>query len=280
LKNWYFKCIFTLKYIKLKKKKIDSEVYIKELEEKIVDLSLRLNSCTNEINLVREKNKKTIGKLVHNLKNPIGVVFSFSEMILEDIEDYSTDKLEKHVQIINNSANFSIQLLNAVAKYTQLQSPDLAYSFKKINYSELLNNVLKEFDSIAEEKGITVERNFPEESIFLVGDRDKISLAIRNIIKNSFRYSKEKSIIKIKVVENLKTIETNIIDEGIGILETDLPNIFNEFYVVNTYSEDKQKCIGLGLAISKKVIQHHKGKITAKSAIDKGTNFKMILPKK
>ncbi|MBL4939688.1 MAG: sensor histidine kinase, partial [Lutibacter sp.] len=76
-----------------------------------------------------------------------------------------------------------------------------------------------------------------------------------------------------------KTINTCITDEGIGISETDLPNIFKEFYVVNTYSEDKQKCIGLGLTIANVVIQHHNGKITVTSEINKGTNVEMTLPK-
>lgn len=279
MKNWYLKCIFTLKYIKLKKVEIDSTAYIKELEEKIVDLSIRLKSKTSELNLVREKNKKTIGKLVHNLKNPVGIIFSFSDMILEDIEGYSVDKLERHIHVIKKSADFSIQLLDTIAKYFQLKGPDSIYNFKNINYTELVINELNSFNSLAEEKGTTIERNFPVEPIFLTGDRDKISLIIRNIINNSFRFSNENSKIKITIKENFNTIETNISDEGIGISETDLSNIFKEFYVVNTYSEDKQKCIGLGLTIAKEIIQHHKGKITATSTINKGTNVEMILPK-
>ncbi|PHS51266.1 MAG: hypothetical protein COB01_10760 [Lutibacter sp.] len=263
----------------MKKAETGSTLYIKELEEKIIDLSLRLKSRTNELNLAREKNKKTIGKLVHNLKNPVGIIYSFSDMILEDIEDTSIDKLEKYLQVIKKSADFSIQVLNSIAKYFQLEGLDSTFNFKNIDYSELVNNVLNEFKSIAEEKGITIERNFSGKSIFLTADRDKISLTIRNIINNSIRFSKENSKIKITVIENLKTIETTITDEGIGISKTDLPNIFNAFYVVNTYSEDKQKCIGLGLTIAKEVIQHHKGKITVTSTINKGTNVEMILSK-
>jgi len=279
LKSWYLKCIFTLKYNKLKKAELDSTVYIKELEEKIVDLSLRLKNRTKEHNLVLEKNKKIIGKLVHNLKNPIGIAFSFSDMILEDIDDYSIDKLRKHVQIIKNSAEFSIQLLNSIAKFTQLRSPDFTYNFKKIDYIELVNNVLNEFNSTAEKKSIIIERNFSDIPIFLMGDRDKISLAIRNIINNSLRYSRDNSTIKISVKENLESVNTSITDEGVGISESDLPNIFKEFYIVNTYSEDKQKCIGLGLSIANEIIQHHKGKITVSSSINKGTIVEAIFPK-
>ncbi len=257
-----------------------SEAYIHELEEKIVDLSLRLKGKTSELNSVRESNTKSIGKLIHNLRNPVGVIFSFSEMILEDIEEYTPEKLEKHLQIIKNSANFSLQLLAIVAKYSQLQSPNLAYSFKSLNYTELVNAIINEFNAISVEKSIQMEHVFSENPISLTIDATEISIALRNVINNAFRYSNNNTSIKIIVKENLNTVETIIIDEGIGISEDNLPDIFNDFFVVNTYSEDKQKCIGLGLSIANKIIKDHEGTISVTSLLNKGTQIKIRLPKK
>ena len=264
----------------MEKSKSELVTYINELEEKIIDISLQLNNKTKELNLINESNRKSTGKLIHNLKNPIGVVFSFSDMILEDIEDYSTDKLEKHLQIIKKSANFSIQLLNSVAKYIQLKSHDYAYTFKSVDYTQLVNGVIREFDSIIVEKNIKIEQNLPKTPIILKLDESEISLVLRNIINNAFRYSNENTTIKITIRENLNTVETTITDEGIGISEENMPFIFNDFFVVNTYSEDKQKCIGLGLLIANKIVKEHKGKISATSIINKGTSFKIIFPKK
>jgi len=263
----------------LPKIKRKSEEYISELEDKIVTLSLKLRNKTNELNSVNEVNKKTIGKLVHNLKNPIGVVYSFSDMIIEDVEDYTTEKLEKHLQVIKNSAEFSLQFLNSIAKYSQLQSPDLKYDLKTLNYINIVTNVIAEFNSIAEEKNIRIETDLPESLPFLQVDEAEISLAIKNILNNAFRYSNEKSTIKITIKENLNTVETIINDEGIGISEENLPYISTNFFVVNTYSEDKQKCIGLGLSIANKIVEHHKGKILITSVLHKGSSIKILLPK-
>ncbi|WP_299521965.1 sensor histidine kinase KdpD [uncultured Lutibacter sp.] len=260
--------------------KKNSEVYINELEEKIVDLSLRLKGKTSELNSVRESNTKSIGKLIHNLRNPVGVIFSFTDMILEDLEEYTPEKLEKHLQIIKNSASFSLELLTIVAKYSQLQSPNLTYSFQSLNYTELVNDILNEFNAISVEKNIKIEREFSKNPISLTIDVTEFAVSLRNIINNAFRYSNNNTTIKITIKENLNTVETIIIDEGIGISEDNLPAIFNEFFVVNTYSEDKQKCIGLGLAITNKIIQDHKGTISVTSLINKGTQIKIILPKK
>ncbi len=264
----------------LKEAKKNTETYINELEDKIVDLTLQLKSNTNELKSVRESNQKSIGKLIHNLKNPVGVIFSFSDMMLEGIEDYTTEKLEKHLHIIKNSASFSLQLLTTVAKYSQLQSPDLTYAFKSLNYTELLNAITNEFKTISEEKNIHIERVFPEKPIILTVDEAEISIALRNIINNAFRYSNNNTTIKITVKENLNTVETLIIDEGMGISEEYLPAVFDEFCVVNTFSEDKQKCIGLGLTIANKIIKDHKGTIAITSILNKGTQIKIRLPKK
>jgi len=261
------------------RKKNNLPTYVNELEEKVVDLSLQLKSYSNELISVKENYNKTIGKLIHNLKNPVGIIFSFSEMMLEDIEDYSTEKLKNHIEIIKNSSKFSIELLNTVAKLSQIKSSNYTLNLKKINFLNLISNVVAEFKHFAEERNITLQINFPEKPIFLVIDEAEISLVIRNIINNAFRYSSKNTTITIEVVENNNIVETTITDEGIGISEENLPNVLNEFFVVNTYSEDKKKCIGLGLAIASKICTHHKGKISISSVIDKGSSFKISIPK-
>ncbi len=262
------------------KKEENSEKYIPALEEKIIDLSLKLKSKSNELNAVVETNSKILGKLTHNLKNPVGVIFSFSEMMLEDLEDYSIEKLGKHIQIIKNSATFSLAFLDTVSKYTRVQSPNFTLKTEQVNYVELVKSLINDFRTKASEKNIGLEVNVPSNDIFLTLDRNEISQALSAVLNNAMRYSNENSTIKITVEELKNTVETTITDQGIGISEADLPHIFEEFYVVNTYSEDKQKCIGLGLAIAKKIMELHKGKIEVNSIFEKASSFKLILPKK
>jgi signal transduction histidine kinase len=263
----------------LEKSEKDSKEYIQELEEKIVDLSLKLKGKTNEIKVAEEVTTKILGKLIHNLRNPVGVVFSFSEMMLEDIEEYSTEKLEKHLQIIKNSAIFSLALLETISKYSRLQASNFMLISQRINYVELLSGILNEFKVPAFEKNIDLVVKFPTDELFLSLDTVEITEAIRNILNNALRYSNENTTIIVTVTEHKNTVETEITDQGIGISETDLPNVFEPFFVVNTYASDKQKCIGLGLPTAKKIIEHHKGKISVSSTLEKGSSFRISFPK-
>ncbi|PKP13396.1 MAG: hypothetical protein CVU08_05635 [Bacteroidetes bacterium HGW-Bacteroidetes-3] len=256
----------------------NSEKHIQELEEKIIDLSFKLKGKTNDIKLTEETTAKILGKLTHNLKNPIGVIFSFSEMMLEDLEYYSKEKLEKHIQIIKNSASFSLALLDTISKYSRIQSSNFTLKTQRLNYTELVSDILTEFKLKASEKNIDVAIKLPEKDLFLMLNKDEISQALNAVLNNALRYSNENSTVTVTVSEQKNGIETTISDQGIGISETDLAHIFEEFYVVNTYSEDKQKCVGLGLAIAKKIAELHKGEISAKSTLEKGSSFKIMLP--
>ena len=254
-----------------------NEDYIEELEDKIVELSLKVKSKDNELKSINSQNSLIFKKLIHNLKNPVGVAFSFSDMILEGIDSYTTEKLEKHVTIIKKSSKFSVDLLNKFAEFYRYLDTDLTYDFQLNNYVSVINKVVEDVSEYSALKGVKIETKFSSPEINFNFDKIEIGVAIKNILNNAIRYSCEGTIITVEVLKKNNSIETTITDQGIGISEEDLPNILTPFYVVNTYSTDKEKCIGLGLPISNKIIQNHKGKIIINSVVEKGSIFKIIL---
>ncbi|REE83488.1 phospho-acceptor domain-containing protein [Lutibacter oceani] len=256
----------------------NSNNYTNQLEDKIVELSVQLKVVSNKLKVVNNQNDKLISVLTHNLKNPIGIVYSFSDMILEDTENYDTEKLQKHLQIINNSSQYAIELLNSFSSFQRIKSQHVEYDFQLKNYTEVLNNVINNFNELVQAKNIEFVKNISAEPIILNIDEEKIGLALKNIINNAIRFSNENSKIKIEVVKNNNTINTIISDEGIGILESDLSKIFNEFFVVNTYDVNNKKCIGLGLSIAEKIIKQHAGEISVESIFNKGTTITITLP--
>lgn len=262
----------------MKENNKDTAEYIKELEDKIVDLSLQLRSKKNELNTIRVENYEQIRKIVHNLKNPIGVAYSFSEMVAEEGNNLSSEKFEKYINVIKNSAQFSIDNLNALASLNRLKSPKFILNCAKTNYIDLLNSILETFKTRALERNIIIKKDFPSDAVYLNLDTFEIEKAIQYIIHNAFRYSPNNSTIQVSIRRNEEMIETVITDEGIGISEESLPAIFDEFFVVNTYSIDSEKCIGLGLSMAKIVFDAHKSTIEVESILGKGFTFKLLMP--
>lgn len=257
----------------------NSAKYIQELEDKIVDLSLKLKSKTNQLENVEKDIHERFRKLVHNLKNPIGVAYSFAEMIAESTENISKEKLEKYNDIILKSTDFSIEILNALANLNRLKSPYFKLNYEKTNYIQLINNVIDKFKAEAGNRNISIIKNFPENTIYLNLDKNEITLVIYNLLSNAMRFSPSNSTINITVSENENSVDTKITDEGIGISEQHLNTIFDEFSVVNTYCENNNKCVGLGLSIAKIIVNYHNGEIKAISNLEKGTTINFTISK-
>lgn len=258
----------------------NSAAYIEELENKIVDLSIKLKRKSNDLKNVEYENYERIRKLAHNLKNPVGVAFSFTEMIAENMEHISKEKLAKFNGIIQNSLLFSIEILNTIATLNRLKSPDFSLNYTTVNYVAFLDEILNEVKPDFELKNIEIIKNFPVNSLKLDIDTSEIKMVILNLLSNALRFSPKNSVLTIAFTETKDMVETLISDQGIGISECDIPMVFNEFFVVNTYCENKQKCVGLGLSVVKLIVNYHKGKILVEKNIERGVSFKLALPKK
>jgi len=256
----------------------NTTAYIQELEDKIVDLSFNLKSCNNKLTTFKKDNYQRTRTLVHNLKNPIGVAYSFAEMIADSSENISKEKLDKYIDVIKKSTSFSIELLSSLSVINSLNAPDFTINLQKTNYCNFLNGIVAKFnqDKISKNR---ITTNFPNGEINLRIDTHKIEIAIKNLLSNALRFSKNNTTINITVVENENTIETTITDQGIGIAEDNLANLFDEFYTINTYCEYNNKCVGLGLTIVKQILNYHHGEIIVKSVLENGSSFAISIPK-
>jgi len=167
----------------LKKKYKKELLNVNDLEEKIIELSLQLKQKNNEIDFLMESNHTLFSKLAHNLKNPIGSVYSFSELLLENPEDWTQEKLNKYLEIINNSAKFSIDTLNSFTKYTMLFSNKVSLAFDEVNIEELLNEVINKIERENITKKLNFQKKLPRESVIIIVDKEEIKLALYNLIK-------------------------------------------------------------------------------------------------
>ncbi len=279
LKMWFFKITFTEKHHSVKKNQTITAEYVDELEDKIVDLSIKLKNKEKVISDIQLANKKRIGQISHNLKNPVGVIYSFSEMMLDNKGNFDSEKVKKYLQIIKNSASFSIELLNDIVEITRLNDVDLKFNFTKEDCNKLLYDIVESLQDNAKSKGVFIKINKQPETFEALVDKDEFTLALTKVIENAIRFSAEKGEIVIDVEENLQNFEIKVTDTGLGISKDDLPKIFDEFYVVNTYDAEGEKCIGLGLSMVKKIIDEHNGKILVKSTENVGSEFCVIIPK-
>lgn len=216
-----------------------------------------------------------ISHVTHELRTPVTLIKGFSQVIIED-DDMDEENKKDFIRIIYNE---SCRLSSMLDKLSQISKLDRKRIFiKKIHVDpvEFIREILKKFQSQSEEKSISLQFNFCEPVSSVMLDTEKMTVALEEILKDSFNVLSWNEKIEITIKFTATKFIIKIKDNGRGIPSEEIPFIFNKFYKVSSRPEDSGT--GLGLTLAAKIIKCHRGTIKVKSNENKGTCFIITLP--
>lgn len=237
-----------------------------------------LDEKNQKLEIINKQKNELIGIAAHDLRNPLSVINSFSEIMLEALEDLKTENLREMLQILKKTSHFSLQLLNDLLDFSKIESGTLELKKLKLNYLSFLKENIQQNEFFAVQKNMRIILNTSCSSIPFHFDPRRIEQVMNNLLSNAIKYSFPESTITVSVSMENDSVVTSIEDCGQGIPEKDLPFIFQPFRQVSVKPTDNEKSTGLGLAIVKKIIDFHEGKITVESKPGKGSKFTFFLP--
>lgn len=258
-----------------KKKKIhDNNLF---LEQQLLNIALTKKSE----DLEKALNIKTdfLNNISHEIRTPINGLVNLSSLLSENWKKYSDSEHYKIIKTIAESSKRLIKIINNVLDISKFTSGKMSMIMIEGNLEELLKAIIVEFESIylIQYKDIVIETNIQ------IGidstakmDPERIHQVLRNLIDNAFKFSKAGKI-KISLITQGKNLEVIVDDEGIGIPEQQLEEIFNPFIQSNK-TKGYTSGTGLGLSICKEIIAAHNGKIWAVNKII-GSSFHFTLPR-
>jgi len=240
--------------------------YSKNLEEKVM-------RRTRQLEDLNENQALFMADIYHELQTPLAVLKgNLSLMSNRRLNEFETDKafvrMDRSVDRLSNLIKDLIFLSKADVGKVELKKDN-------INFSELTLNMFDDSLILAEDKGIELLADI-EKNIFINADREKIKSLLFNLVSNALKFTPAGKIIKINLSQDGQKVYFQIADQGIGIAEKDLPNLFSRFYRIDHSNEEKGS--GLGLAICKWIVQAHGGEINVKSELGQGSIFKVSLP--
>ncbi len=216
-----------------------------------------------------------ISHVTHELRTPVTLIKGFSQVIIED-EDMDEESKKDFIRIIYNE---SCKLSSMIDKLSYISKLDRNKFFIKKIYVEpvqFIKEVLKKFQSQSEEKSISLQFNFCEPVTSVMLDPEKMTVALEEILKDTFQILSSNGKIEITISFTARKFIIEIKDNGKGIPSEEVPLIFNKFYKVSYRPEDSGT--GLGLTLAAKIIKCHRGSIKVKSDENKGTCFTITLP--
>ncbi len=242
--------------------------YARDLLAKQNEKLKQLNDLKNEF----------LGMAAHDLRNPIGSITTTLSYILEYLGTNLTEKQVKFLRNIEKAGRYMNVLLNDLLDLTAIESGKLTLKLMEEDYINFLKENIVLNQMLADKKAITIDLNYEDNIPYINFDRDKITQVINNLISNAVKFSHGDTKITVDIKSGEDFIITSVIDQGQGIPEQELPHIFKEFHRSTVKATDGEKSTGLGLAITKKIVEGHGGKIGVESKVMEGSTFYFTLP--
>lgn len=269
--------------------------YRNNLEMKVNERTAELKKARDQLSetnyLLQEMQKaqsRFYGNISHEFRTPLTLILGPAKQIIERTKD---EKTRDELKIIHKNADRLLGLVNQLLDISKLESGNMKLVTIPQNIIPLLKDLVLSFCSYAERKRITLNFSTVEDEIIVYIDKDKIEKIITNILSNAFKFTPEGGEVEVSV--NPKppfnfpfakggkeggSVEISIRDTGIGIPDEKIPKIFDRFYQVDGSHTREQKGTGIGLSLTKELVELHKGNIEVESEEGKGTTFTISIP--
>jgi signal transduction histidine kinase/CheY-like chemotaxis protein len=263
---------------------------IRNLDGKIVrsfGLVLDVTDFITDIDKLRKKNEELeqlnsskddfISILSHDLRAPFTSILGFAEILLNETSLSEKDKME-YLKYIYDSSQNQLQLINYMLDWSRLQTGRLKIESHKLHAQSLVYNCISYLTGVTVRKNITISVNIPD-ALYIEADERLANQVISNLLSNAVKFSNENDSIEISSnVYNNQFIEFVVKDNGVGISDANKEKLFNIGKLFTTEGTKGEKGSGLGLAVTKQIIEKHGGQIWFYSKEGKGSEFHFTIP--
>ena len=239
----------------------------------------RLNKSENDKKKSDVEEKELIRNISHDLKTPLTAIKGYVEGLRDGIAA-TPEKQKKYILTIANKVEDMDRLIDELTLFSRLDTNRIPYDFIKINAKDYFDDCVDEIKLDLESMDIILKYNFHGgDDMYTMADPNQLKRVINNIVSNSVKYRRAgvKCTIGIEVFDEGDYIHLVMSDNGKGINMKDLPRIFDRFYRTDESRTSPQTGSGIGLAIVKKIIDDHKGRIWVDSTEGEGTTFHINL---
>ncbi|MGL5312368.1 MAG: ATP-binding protein [Peptostreptococcaceae bacterium] len=256
----------------IRKGKFKNVNYKSDITE-VNELIASINTLAEELNEYEVLRKRLTTDISHELRTPITSVQGHLDALIDGIWEPTPERLKS----INEEVSRLSKLVGELGKLAKYDSEKNKLSKSEVYLKDLVQNVVYNFETKALEKNIEIHTDLL--NVWLYLDKNKISQVLVNIMSNALKYTDSGGSIFIKSYVENNFACVSIKDTGIGIPEQDLSYIFERFYRVDKSRNKETGGLGVGLTISRAILNAHNGDIIVKSELGKGTEFIIKLPK-
>lgn len=257
---------------KYEKDNINKETLESKIDSKLYKLSEVVKGKNNKVNHAKVEIEQMVSDITHQVKTPISNIRMYSDTIINN--DLSKDQEKEFLNVISNQVDKLEFLMDSLTKMSKLETNMIVLNKESSKFMECIEKAKEQVIPLAENKNIQIR--ITGENCIVQYDKKWTLEAICNILENAVKYTNKNGKIMINLEKLESFLKIDIIDNGIGIDEENISNIFKRFF--RERKVHNIDGVGIGLYLSKNIIENQNGYIKVKSKVNKGTTFSVFLP--
>lgn len=247
---------------------------VKTNTSEIFNLSRSINYLAETLQQQDTLRKRLSSDMAHEIRTPLTTVKTYIEAIMDGIWEPTKERLESCYEELERIT----KLTDNIQNLAKVEQGNPVISKTKFDVSSDVRKILNTFEPMYGNKNITIFLDI-EDGVMVNTDRDKFKQIMYNLLSNAYKYSEEEGIVSVRLKQEDGWVKIEVEDNGIGIDEKDLPYIFERFYRGDVSRARDTGGAGIGLTITKSLVEALDGKIEALSVKGKGSIFRVKLPK-
>jgi diguanylate cyclase (GGDEF)-like protein/PAS domain S-box-containing protein len=276
----------------LERKDKEIEDLRSNLDKKIYERTKELEKFNKQLEYANQLKSRFIANMSHELRTPLNSILGFSDVLLDKTFGDLTENQERYIRNIYNSGRHLLELVNNILDIAKIEAGKYEMVYETFPVEEVIGEVVNIMNSLAEDKFIEINVSISDDVSTITADRVKLKQILYNLVSNAIKFTPEGGLIKIDVrkeknvvgqlsnipSQSIEFVRFSVSDTGIGISSEDKERIFDEFEQANTEFSKRYGGAGLGLALTKRLVELHGGTITVESSLGEGSTFSFSIP--
>ncbi len=241
------------------------------------EMTARIAHQVRELETADWNRREMVSNVSHDLRTPLASLQGYLETLMMKEGQLTPDEQRHYLAIATRHGERLTKLVSELFDLAKLDARDVPLHVEPFSLGELVQDVAQKFQLAANNAGLQLETNFAPDLPFVCADIGMIERVLENLIENALRYTPSGGRVTLALAPVPGGVQVQVRDTGRGIREQDLPHIFERYYRVGDQT-DTPGCAGLGLAITRRILELHQSEIVVESTPGQGTAFRFVLP--
>lgn len=230
-----------------------------------------------EVEQANRLKNEFLASMSHELRTPLHTIIGFSELLTEQLEGPLNEKQQRFLGHILQDARHLLELINEILDISKIESGRLELKREAFDFNHCVEEVLGGLRHQAANKNVALEnKNSFHRPLY--ADRVRVKEILYNLVNNAVKFTRAGGSVWVESVQEGDFLQVSVCDTGIGIPESEQSSIFDKFYQVGSSMDGTREGTGLGLPITRHLIELHGGTISVESQLGRGSRFKLTFP--